>query len=59
MAQSGKNGGQYTTNPGTLTFPLAGVTYVELPNGGLWQSIDFQNSSGVLSGTQYNGQCRN
>lgn len=48
MAQSGANGGQYVTNPSNLTFPLSGVTYVELSNGGTWQSMSFGESSGVL-----------
>ena len=48
MAQSGANGGQYATSPTTITFPLSGVTYVELVNGGIWQAIDFGESSGVL-----------
>jgi len=48
MAQSGVNGGQYATNPSNLTFPLSGVTYVELANGATWNSIDLGNSSGVL-----------
>jgi hypothetical protein len=35
-AQSGVNGSQYTTNPNALTYPLKGITYVELPiNGSL------------------------
>ncbi len=36
LAQSGINGSQYTTNPSTLTYPLHGVTYVELANAGEW-----------------------
>jgi hypothetical protein len=40
--------GQYVTNPSNLTFPLSGVTYVELPAGGTWQSMDFGASSGIL-----------
>ena len=47
-AQSGAYGGQYVTDPTTLTFPLSGVTYVELPDAGIWQAIDLGNSSGVL-----------
>ena len=47
-AQSGANGGQYVTNPANLTFPLSGVTYVELASGSTWQSMDFGASSGVL-----------
>ena len=48
MAQSGANGGQYVTNPSNLTFPLSGVTYVELSSGGTWQSIALGSSTGVL-----------
>jgi len=48
MAQSGVNGGQYVTDPAHLSFPLTGVTYVELASGATWEAIDFGNSSGVL-----------
>ncbi|MCZ6676886.1 MAG: hypothetical protein O7E52_06515, partial [Candidatus Poribacteria bacterium] len=48
IAQSGNNGSQYVTDPSLLTFPLAGVTYVELPSGEIWQSIHFGDSSGVI-----------
>jgi hypothetical protein len=48
LAQSGANGGQYVTNPASLTFPLSGVTYVELPSGDTWQSMDFGASTGIL-----------
>lgn len=48
IAQSGVNGSQYVTDPSALTFPLSGVTYVELPPGGTWQSMNFGNSSGIL-----------
>lgn len=48
VALSGMNGSQYTTDPSTLTFPLSGVTYVELPSGQVWQDIDFGDSSGIL-----------
>jgi hypothetical protein len=47
MAQSGANGSQYTTDPGTLTTPFKGVTYVELPSGSTWQSMSIQGS-GIL-----------
>lgn len=47
IAQSGANGSQYATNPSTLTYPLTGVTYVELPSGGTWQSMDI-SGSGIL-----------
>lgn len=55
MAQSGANGGQYVTNPANLTFPLSGVTYVELASGEMWQSMDFGASSGVL--VVHNSSC--
>ncbi|MBI1928708.1 pilus assembly PilX N-terminal domain-containing protein [Candidatus Poribacteria bacterium] len=48
IAQSGKNGGQYVTDPSLLTYPLTGVTYVELASGEAWKNIDFGDSSGIL-----------
>ena len=48
IAQSGVNGSQYVTDPSLLAMPLSGVTYVELPSGGTWQSIHLYNSSGIL-----------
>ena len=49
IAMSGLNGGQYVTNPAGLSFPLSGVTYVELPSGGEWSTIDFAGvSSGII-----------
>ena len=48
MAQSGANGSQYVTDPSNLTFPLSGVTYVELASGSTWQSIALGASTGVL-----------
>ena len=48
IAQSGKSGSQYCTDPADLTFPLSGVTYVELPSGVPWNAIHFGNSSGIL-----------
>jgi Tfp pilus assembly protein PilX len=47
-AQSGAGGSRYVTDPSSLTMPLSGVTYIELPSGNTWQAIDFANSSGVL-----------
>jgi hypothetical protein len=47
LAQSHVAGSQYTTDPGTLTYPLKGITYVELPSGGTWQSMSI-NGSGIL-----------
>jgi hypothetical protein len=48
IAQSGAAGSRYVTNPASLTMPLSGVTYVELPSGGVWEAIDFGNSTGIL-----------
>ncbi len=49
VAQSGYNGSQYVTDPGNLTFPLHGVTYVELPSGEEWNSAPLgENSEGLL-----------
>jgi len=48
IAQSGFNGSQYVTHPDSLTFPLSGVTYVEMGIGQTWQGIDFGNSTGTL-----------
>jgi hypothetical protein len=47
IALSGVGGSQYTTDPSLLNSPMRGVTYVELPSGGLWQSMDI-SGSGVL-----------
>lgn len=47
IAQSGLYGSQYTTNPNTLNYPLSGVTYVELPSGGIWNSSNI-DGSGIL-----------
>ncbi|MFQ5847193.1 MAG: hypothetical protein ACE5IQ_05890 [Candidatus Methylomirabilales bacterium] len=48
VALSGTNGSQYATDPATLTFPLSGVTYVELPSSVVWQPVDFGDSRGIL-----------
>jgi hypothetical protein len=47
VAQSGVSGSQYATDPGSLSSPLKGVTYVELPSGGIWQSMSI-TGSGIL-----------
>ncbi|MDQ7818563.1 MAG: hypothetical protein RDU14_16175 [Melioribacteraceae bacterium] len=47
LSQSGWNGSQYVTNPSSLTFPLSGVTYVELTSGGTWNPANI-NGSGIL-----------
>jgi len=61
LAQSGANGGQYATDPASLTLPLSGVTYVELASGGTWQSMDFGSSSGILvvHNSAYNATIKN
>ena len=41
------NGSQYVTNPASLTYPLKGITYVELPSGSTWQSMSIEGS-GIL-----------
>ena len=38
IAQSGVGGSQYATDPGDITIPLRGVTYLELPDGGTWNA---------------------
>ncbi|MFB3040899.1 MAG: hypothetical protein ACE1ZS_03705, partial [Candidatus Poribacteria bacterium] len=48
IAQYGTSGSQHVYDPADLTFPLSGVTYVELPSGVPWNAIDFGNSSGIL-----------
>ncbi|GJQ32444.1 MAG: hypothetical protein HBSAPP04_12830 [Ignavibacteriaceae bacterium] len=47
IAQSGLGGSQYVTNPGDLTYPLKGVTYVELPDGSPWNSANI-TGTGIL-----------
>jgi len=48
-AMTGADGSQYTTDPTTLTMPLSGVTYVELPDGTDWNSGNFTGGSkGIL-----------
>jgi len=46
-AQSGDWGSQYVTDPKALTYPLRGVTYVELPSGGSWDAANIEGS-GIL-----------
>ncbi len=49
LAQGGVNGGQYVIDPSNLTFPLSGVTYVELPSDSLWEPAFFRElSEGIL-----------
>lgn len=47
IAQSGYKGSQYVTNPNYLTYPLSGVTYVELPSGSSWISSNI-DGTGIL-----------
>ena len=47
IAKSGASGSQYTTNPGSLHYPLSGVTYVELPAGTSWSGANLYGS-GIL-----------
>jgi len=52
IAQNGKNGSQYVLNPGDkidkddLTFPLSGVTYVEITNG-IEAKYKFSDTPGI------------
>jgi hypothetical protein len=46
-AQSGDWGSQYVTDPNALTFPLKGVTYIELPSGDSWTDANIEGS-GIL-----------
>jgi hypothetical protein len=48
IAQSGVNGSQYVTDAASLSFPLSGVTYVEIPSGGEWVAVHFSDSTGIL-----------
>jgi len=48
IAQSGVQGSQYTTNPGSLSSPLSGVTYVEMPIGSSAWSGAGLSGSGIL-----------
>jgi hypothetical protein len=47
VAKSHSGGSQYVTDPGLLTFPLKGVTYVDLPAGGTWNVANV-TGSGLL-----------
>jgi hypothetical protein len=48
IAESGYGGSRFVTDPATLTLPLSGVTYVNIPSGSTWQAMDLGNSSGIL-----------
>jgi hypothetical protein len=47
IAMSGSDGSQYVTDPSMLTYPLKGITYVELGNDETWQSMNIEGS-GIL-----------
>jgi hypothetical protein len=47
IAQSGSGGSQYVTDPSLLTWPMSGVTYIELPSGGAMMNPDL-NGEGIL-----------
>lgn len=50
IAKSGYAGSQYVTDPGQLKYPLAGVTYVEMPTNSpknVWSSANIPGS-GIL-----------
>jgi hypothetical protein len=47
VARSGLSGSQYVTDPATLSYPLKGMTYVELPPGTIVESMSI-NGSGIL-----------
>lgn len=60
IAQSGVNGSQYVTDPSTLTHPLKGVTYVELPVGQVWLNADITGSGiMIVHNTAKNAQIKN
>jgi hypothetical protein len=49
VAMSGYNGSQYVTDPDDLSFPLQGVTYVELPSATEWNPADLGTTGmGIL-----------
>jgi hypothetical protein len=47
IAKSGKAGSQYVTNPSALTYPLKGVTYVEIASGDSWKPANIEGE-GIL-----------
>ncbi len=47
LAMSGFEGSQYVTDPSKLTYPLKGITYIELANNGTWQSMNIEGT-GIL-----------
>ena len=60
IAQSKSGGSQYVTDPSKLTWPLTGVTYVELGNNGTWQSMSIDGSGILVVHNSYlNAQMKN
>lgn len=58
LAMGGTNGSQYATDPSTLVFPLKGVTWVQLADLAVWNSVHFGSSSGILVVRSPNGTAR-
>jgi hypothetical protein len=54
FAQSHLSGGQYVTNPSGLTYPLSGVTYVELASGATWSPRLSGNGILIVHNTSVN-----
>jgi len=61
LANSRFNGSQYVTDPCALKYPLSGITYVDLPDGGIWNTTvnncsktadfspaDYNKTTGIL-----------
>ena len=48
FAQTGENGSQYVTDPALLSYPLQGVTYIELPSGDIWNNADLSGNGIII-----------
>ncbi len=48
IAKSGVAGSQYVTDPAKIRYPLRGITYVDLPLGGSWNSPDLTGSGIII-----------
>jgi hypothetical protein len=62
LAVNGINGGQYVTDPANLTYPLGGVTYLELPSGGEWLDAELgADAQGIIvvHNDDYNAKLKN
>jgi len=63
IALSGSGGSQYVTDPLALTYPLRGVTYIELPTSGaaqIWNPADITGSGLlVIHNSQKNAVIKN